>query len=38
MQGISNVLVITRAFAGININIVDHALLLGKTTDLPEEF
>jgi hypothetical protein len=38
MQGINNVKVITRTFAGKNINIVDHAFLLRKTTDLPEEF
>ena len=38
LQEIRNVQVITTIFAGENINIVDHALLLGKTTDLPEEF
>jgi len=38
MQGIRNVKVITRKFAGKIINIVDHALSLGKTIDLPEEF
>jgi len=38
MQGISKVQVITRKFAGKNFNIIEHALLLGKTSDFPEEF